>query len=70
MFSKIELAEYLLYMYKEFIREDWTLLKKYAVYIIKPFWFIRSIIVILVIISTFIITYPLYYYVKRLILSL
>lgn len=52
------IAKYMLYIYTNFIEEDWCIYNKWSIVFIKPAWFVRGIYV-----WTFsIIFFPLFYF--------
>lgn len=52
------LAKYMLYIYLNFIKEDWDEYKKWAIPFLKPAWFIRGVYVWI----ASIIFFPLFYF--------
>jgi len=38
----MNIYKYILFVYKEYIQEDWNVVDKIGQIILKPFWFIRS----------------------------
>jgi hypothetical protein len=44
---KINFYKYVLFVYKYYIQEDWTIYTKIGKFFIKPFWFIKMIISII-----------------------
>jgi hypothetical protein len=41
---KTFIAKYMLYVYRNFIEEDWDEYRKWIVPFLKPAWFVRSVI--------------------------
>jgi len=39
------IVKYMLYIYLNFVEEDWDLYKKWAIPFLKPAWFVRGIYV-------------------------
>jgi len=54
---KIFIAKYMLYIYLNFVKEDWDLYKNWAIPFIKPAWFVRGIYIWV----ASIIFFPLFY---------
>jgi hypothetical protein len=54
---KTFIAKYMLYIYNNFIDEDWDMYRKWIVPFIKPAWFVRAIYIWIVSIVFF----PLFY---------
>lgn len=51
------IARYMLFIYLNFIKEDWEIWKKWVVPFIKPAWFVRSMLVW----TLSIILFPIFY---------
>jgi hypothetical protein len=54
---KLSLINFLLFVYERYIYQDWSYINKIGKIVIKPMWFIRSILMW----SLIVILFPLFY---------